>query len=227
MSGAKPAPPPKLPLIPPERIAATAGKWRVEGNKLRVWQFTTLPKVDLLNGATGERLEESALRLTPWLASGPLFWLCYFLFFSMFQLADGVWSWIALASFILTLVGILGWEAGVEKLSLRSFVSVETTNSTRRKENWSTGIGVFFMALLIGSDWLDNMPTAGRYSLLFTLIVLPWWSSRQGLKCRKAGKDASGRSQFLVSGIHPDALRYLATHAVGTKKVAENSVLGS
>jgi len=211
MSEAKPAPPPKLPLIPPERLAATAGKWRVEEDKLRVWQFTTLPKVDLLNGSTEGRMQETSLSLTPAAASGPWFWLCYLLFLPAVQLLDGVWSWVALAAFILTLVGSLGWEAGVEKLSLRSFASVETTNS-RWKENWSTGIGVFVMALLIGSDWLDNMPTAARYALLFSIVVSSWWFSRQGLRCWKAGKDASGRSQFFISGIHPDALRYLAEH---------------
>jgi hypothetical protein len=68
------------------------------------------------------------------------------------------------------------------------------------------------MALLIGSDWLDNMPTAARYALLFSIVVSSWWFSRQGLRCRKAGKDASGRTQFFISGIHPDALRYLAEH---------------
>jgi hypothetical protein len=60
--------------------------------------------------------------------------LCYLLFLPAVQLLDGMWSWVALAAFILTLVGSLGWEAGVEKLSLRLFVSVETIDS-RWKEN--------------------------------------------------------------------------------------------
>jgi hypothetical protein len=134
MSEANPAPPPKLPLIPPERLAATVGKWRVEEDKLRVWQFTTLPKVDLLNGSTEGRMQETSLSLTPAAASGPWFWLGYLLFLPAVQLLDGVWSWVALAAFFLTHVGILGWEAGVEKLSLRLFVSVETIDS-RWKEN--------------------------------------------------------------------------------------------
>jgi hypothetical protein len=208
-------------------VGAWTGKWRVEGEKLRVWQFTTLPKVDLLNGVTDGRMEETTLSLTPGAASWPWFWVYYPLFAWLLPYMKGGWLWIGLIAFFLAIVWILRWEAGVEKLSLRSFVSSEIANSMRRKENWSTAVGMGVMILMIGGDWLDAISRGGRCAVVFGIIVTFWWFSRPRLKCRKAGTDASGRSQFLVTGIHPDALRYLARHESGKERVSESSAFGS